>query len=68
LPLLVVLEFASYVFSNGGFSSSLGMGSATPSRLQGTSLDDADRFKLVEGKVTQLEEFDNGRWRSERIV
>lgn len=44
------------------------MGSATPSRLQGTSLDDADRFKLVEGKVTQLEEFDNGRWRSERIV
>jgi len=44
------------------------MGSATPSRLQGTSLDDAYRFKLVEGEVTQLEEFDNGRWRSERIV
>ena len=43
------------------------MGSTTPSPQQASSLDDAYRFKLVDGKVTQLEEFDDGRWRSERI-
>ena len=43
------------------------MGSTTPSPLPSTSLDDAYRFKLVDGKVTQLEEFDDGRWKSERI-
>ena len=43
------------------------MGTTTPSPLQASSLDDAYRFKLVDGKVTQLEEFDDGRWKSERI-
>ena len=43
------------------------MGSTTPSPQQASSLDDAYRFKLVDGKVTQLEEFDDGRWKSERI-
>jgi hypothetical protein len=43
------------------------MGLTTPSPLPSTSLDDAYRFKLVDGKVTQLEEFDDGRWKSERI-
>lgn len=43
------------------------MGSTTPSPQQASSLDDAYRFKLVDGKVAQLEEFDDGRWKSERI-
>ena len=43
------------------------MGSTLSPRLQASSLDDAYRFKLVEGKVTQLEEFDDGRWKRERI-
>ena len=29
--------------------------------------DDAHRFDLVNGQVTNLQEFDDGRWRSERI-
>lgn len=43
------------------------MGSTAPSPQQASSFDDAYRFKLVDGKVTQLEEFDDGRWKSERI-
>lgn len=44
------------------------MGSTTPSLPKASSLDGGYRFKLVDGKVTQLEEFDDGRWKAERIT
>lgn len=43
------------------------MGSPSLSRQESSRLDGGYRFKLVDGKVTQLEEFDQGRWKRERI-
>lgn len=43
------------------------MGSSTPASPQTSRLDGGYRFKLVDGTVTQLEEFDDGRWKAERI-
>ena len=43
------------------------MGSPSLSRQESGRLDGGYRFKLVDGKVTQLEEFDRGRWKAESI-
>jgi len=43
------------------------MGSPSLSRQESGRLDGGYRFKLVDGKVAQLEEFDKGSWKRERI-